>query len=342
MEHRDALRMFVTEQDQLTPEVITLLKLDHLYDPQDDLTVVVEKTQAKWLAVRRGDPQKERSDLVDSPEQVAIRDDVVKVADRMGLFKAQDPLLQKYDYAVCLGAFLNGVRSRLAHIVELWQQGIRFESLVFLAGERTLRKGPGQVDDYAFFLDPTKSPLPFKPNWSPPPSDQVVYETEYDMVRLVWDQVQIPVDMELALKGHVIFVNAPRGIQARPSTKDTYQVWLDQFHPKPGSLVAPSDPLLWTYQQLTGMQVLGPEFNLDTIAHAPSPTLLKRYECSIVALILDTVATCLFRINEGKLNLTNQKESNSLALRHVKRLVPSPLIFPVKDYNQSRNICPKT
>jgi len=295
--HRDPQRIFLTEQGQLTQELIALLKLDHLYDPNDDFTTVVEKTQIKWHGPRHEDSQKERSDLIDTPEQLAMRPEVISLAKDMGLFSAQNPSLSHYRYAVCLGSFLNGVRSRLAHIVELWQQGIRFDSLVFLSGERPLRNKPGQKDDYAELCDPSQSPLPFKEGWIPLPVDQVIYNMEYDMVRLVWEQVKIPEEMDQALKGKVFFVNAPRGEAARPSTKETYFYWLKDFHPEPGTVVAPSDPLLWTYQQLTGAKVLGPEFMLDTIAHEAPYLLLKRYEPGIVSLIFDTVATCLFRIN---------------------------------------------
>lgn len=77
------------------------------------------------------------------------------------------------------------------------------------------------------------------------------------MMRLVLDQVQLPEDMAKALT--VIFVNAPKGNNARPSTKDTFHTWLTAHHPQPGTILACSYPLLWAHQQLAGESILKEE-----------------------------------------------------------------------------------
>jgi hypothetical protein len=300
LEKQNPAYLFVTPEGALTPQVVELLALDGIYDPQDSLDKVVEKTQERWIAVRQGKNQIERTDLVDSPERVLIREKVVAVATQMGLFKEVSPLLSHYSYGVCLGAFLDGVRLRLAELVTQWKRGIRFDSLVFLTGERYLRKGQGEKDDFEALCNPALSPLPFKPGWTPPPADQLVYETEYDMVKLVWDQVQIPEEMLKALKEHVVFVNASKGDAERASTADTYKTWLTAFHPQPGTVLAPSHPLLWCHQQLVGAYLLGPQYPLNTIAPAASEKMLRFYQKAIVSLIFDTVAKCLYEIHKEK------------------------------------------
>lgn len=287
--------IFVTEECKPTEGLIELLKLDGLYDKKDSLNDIVEKTQKKWIAVNQGKNNIERIDLKDSPEMQKIRPQVEEIAWKMGLFSAQRPTRTAYDYAVCPGAFLDGVRFRLNELVHLWKQGVRFDALYFLAGERPLRKNPGDMDSIDRLCNEKASPFAFKANWKIP--DNVSYESEYDMVQLVWDQIALPEDMAKSLDGKVFFVNASRGDFSRPSTRDNYKAWLEQCKPKPGCcLIATSHPLYWTYQKLAAENVLGKEFRLDVATPEMAKEELKRKKESIVSLVHDTVAKCLFEI----------------------------------------------
>lgn len=292
----DTVNIFLTSENRPTPLLEELLRTDNLFDPNDDLNAIVQKTQQHWIAVRQGANNKERTDLVDSPERQAVREKVVAIATKMGLLDKVSPKLCHYRYGVVHGAFLNGVRLRLAELVEAWKAGVRYDYLVFLSGERTLRKQSGQEDDLEALRDPKKSPLPLKPHWVPRTNHR--YDTEYDMVRFVWDQVMVPNDMARALKNRVVFVNAPKGNHPRPSTEDTLRTWLQKFKPVPGSVIAASHPLLWSQQQLVSMRILGPEFYVETIAPAAN---LTPYRHNVVSLIYDTVAKCLYEISQQSL-----------------------------------------
>ncbi len=285
---------FVDEKGNLTENIITLLKLDNIYSEGDNLASVQDKIITHWVA--SGAVQgKEHTDVVDSPEREKIRPEIIKIASSLGLFDEQKPSLQHYDYAICLGSFLDSVRNRLTQLVKLWQLGIRFDSLIFLTGERYLRKGPGQKDDYADFINPAKSPLPFKSNWSPLPSP---YETEYDMCMQIFEQVEIPQDMQKALENKVIFVNAPKGEKTRPNTKDTYVTWIETYHPVPGTVLASSDPLFFSYQHLGAVLILDETFVIDTVAPRAPYLILKIYEPSLATIVLDVIAKCLIEIHK--------------------------------------------
>lgn len=296
-EETDPTSIFFTKELKPTPLLTELLILDGLYEPNDTITDIVRKTQNKWIAVRQGKDQKERSDLIDSEAQKAIAPQVVEIASKMGLFDEKAPKLKKYNYGICLGAFLNGVRSRLALLIDAWEKGIRFESLYFLTGERDLRSGPGEQDDFALLCDATRSVLPFKADWQPPRRESITYNTEYDMVKIIWEQTAIPQSMEQELQGKVFFVDAKKNGAARPSTRDTYILWLQEYHPLPGTILATSHPLLWVHQQLAGMNIVGQKYPLDTISSAASAQLIAFYEKGIVSLILDTVAKCIYEID---------------------------------------------
>lgn len=263
--------VFIDNSGKATVALQQLLALDGLYDPQDTLDEIVQKTQKSWKRVHHGANGFELADLVDSPKQLQIREDVLSIARQMGLFDEKKPSSTHYDYALCAGAFLQGVRLRVNELIQAWKQGVRFDQLVFLTGDRALRKAPGEKD----FLQDIPEGYP--------------YETEYDMVRLVWEQTQIPEDMEI----QVVFINAKCPVnQARISTKDSFNAWLLDYNPTPGSCLSASHPLYWTYQEL-GFALSG--FSVDCIAPS-AEGFLKQNDSRIVSLIFDTIAKCLYEI----------------------------------------------
>lgn len=286
-------QVFVSHDGALRDAVVQMLKLDGLYEEGDTLSDAVSKTQKAWVATMQGRGGKERIDLVDA--QGAGTEEVVAIAKNLGLFDAKVPTLSHYDYALCLGSTLDDVRGRIAELVKTWQAGVHFDALVFLSGERELRQG---LEDKKAVCDQAQSPLPFKANWTFP--DKAPYATECDMMRIVWEQVQLPDDMERALRDKVFFVNAKAQDGLRPSTRDTYIEWLNAFHPKPGTVLAMSRPGFWIYQQLVGANALGAQFFLDTVAPAVPQKDLVAYRHALVAIIHDTVAKCLYEIASGQ------------------------------------------
>ncbi len=289
--------IFLTDNGDLTPELISLLKLDNLYYEGETFKEAYKKIQSSWILVNRGINNKERADLIDPIEWIHIRGDVLEVINNMGLLQAKNPSLKHYDYAICHGAFMEGVRFRLAQLIDQWNKGIRFDALVFLTGERTLRKGPGEKDDFSVLCNPEKSPYPFKPGWMPNPDAK--YETEYDMVKLVWEQAAIPEDMAKALADKVTIVNTPKGDFPRPSMDSTHAYWLKEHKPKPGTIIAPSHPLIWCYQQLTSSYILGPKFPYETIAPESTYLTSNRHEPGLTSLIFDTIAKCMAAIDKS-------------------------------------------
>lgn len=294
---RDPAEWFLTKEGKPTERLIVLLSIDNLYNPNDDLEAIVKKTQEAWVKTMHGKGNIERTDLQDSAKQKEVREKVEKIAQEIGLFDERKPLLRHYKYGACLGALLDGVRQRLHHLITEWQQGVRFDSLVFFTGERYLRK---ETDDsLEKLLNPQNSPLKIKEGWQMPAD--APYETEYDMCKLIWDQTELPPSMREALKDKVVFVDAkrPQG-QERVTTKDCYVTWLNQYKPEPGSMLAPSHPLIWPYQQLAGENALGKDFFLDTIANKVTDQERLKHQQRIVSLVQDTAAKCIFELSKRK------------------------------------------
>ena len=303
LQERSLAPLFVMKDGELTPVMVRLLKASQLFTEGDRLAEAVEKTQKIWKGVFQGKNNVERTDLRDTEERAALKTAVDECAKEMGLYDERKHVLQKYTYAVCHGAFLDGVRANISGIVNLWKEGVRYTSLVFLTGDRTLRKTPSKdghaaEDSVEKLENGTRYPL-FKKGWSMPPDAK--YDSEYDMVRLVWDQTEIPEDMAKALEGKITFVNAPKppGME-RPGTKDTFRKWLES-NPERGTIIASGRSALWPYQQLVGeTALLNTGFGLDTVSPAISQGELTTYKDRIVSILLDTFAKCLFEIQEAR------------------------------------------
>ena len=303
LQNRSPASLFVTRDGKPTPAMVKLLKACGLFAEGDRLPEIVEKTQKAWVSVQQGRGQVERTDLRDTREHMARRKDVDECFRTLGFYDERKQVFQKYTYAVCHGAFLDGVRKNIADIVNLWKKGIRFSSLVFLTGDRPLRKdsanGVREPEDSVRKLEDSASYPLFKKGWKK--AADAKYDNEYDMVGLVWDQTDVPEDMAKALDGKISFINAPKPEgRERPGTKDTFREWL-KSNPEPGTIVASGRTLLWPYQQLAGETSLsGKDFGLDTVANAVSERELNIYGDRIVSIALDTFAKCFYEIQEAR------------------------------------------
>lgn len=294
--HTNPTSWFVTVNAKPTERLVKLLQLDGLYDPNDSLQEIVKKTQKAWLQGIQGQNNKERTDFKDSAQQEKISQVVESLVQELGLYNAHTPALRKYKYGCCLGSFLDGIRGNLKELIDQWNEGVRFENLIFFTGERYLRNAAGKEDDIEKLINPANSPLRIKNGWKMPKG--AAYKTEYDLCKLIWDQTELPEDMRIALEDKVTFVNAPAPEgKPRPGTKDCYNLWL-KGSPDPGTMLAASHPLVWTYQQLAGQNILGDNYPLDISAKEVTPQMRQIYKERLVSLIQDTVAKCLYEISQ--------------------------------------------
>ena len=270
----DITHLLITEENNATPLLEKLLILDDIQEKS--LPDIVAKTQAKWIAVRQGAGGLERRDIYDGEKEQAIAEKVFEVCEGLGLFAPYYPERSHYQYALCLGAFLNTAQKRLEGLIALWERGVRFDVLVFLGGERCL-------------IENEKRLLPAS------------CKTEHDMLQALWQQKlgEVPDSMQEKLVGRVHFVNAPRGFAARPSTADTYRYWLEQFQPEPGAVLAMSTIGLVPYQHLVGKNILGAPFELDTVCSEESLKIKPT-----VKVTLDTIVKCLREIERSQSSTT--------------------------------------
>lgn len=283
---RSIIGFLINKNGQITPSFQQLLSLTKI--DCDNLKSCVKITQQEWIAVLQGKNGIERRDLDDTPNYQAINKQVLDIIEQMGLLNPQPALKKHYDYAICLGAFMDSTRARLSALIEAWNYGVRFDQLIFLGSDRPLRNFTGQIEDHNNLTTPSASPFKIRPDWKFNPESP--FNTEHDMQVLIWEQADVPKEMREHLKDKVYFINTPTQVgQQRPSTYDTYEYWVQTYRPKAGTILAASGPIIWCHQHLVGKYALGEAYELETFA----PFIVDK-EKLLVIIILDTLAKCLY------------------------------------------------
>src|SRR5579863_5067121 len=117
------------QDHHLNPKALSELLCALGMDPHGD---VIAQTQKQWLRK----PGLERWELSELSQ--GQREFVLDWAGTQGLFAPWMPSCKNYDKALILGATTSRMQMRLDYLKELWMQGIRFQEIVWLTGERPL------------------------------------------------------------------------------------------------------------------------------------------------------------------------------------------------------------
>ncbi|MBX9831000.1 hypothetical protein K2X40_03505 [Candidatus Babeliales bacterium] len=267
----------VDQTANLNKDLLALLEFMNIKH-DGSLADVVAKTQAQWLRAAG----KERWEM---PELLVTgQTEFLSILRRLGFIAELQPTKNSYDYALLLGATLSRVRLRLGHLVTLWNQGIRFDRLVLLGGQRVLEKN---FEGEAALLDRSNTDLPIRKEWQ---FTRTIPTTEIEMMRCVYDQADMP---ELMRKVPVTFVDSlmrqrADGALVRPTTIDTINDWL-VMSPQAGSCLVLSNQPYVLYQHSVVQTALPQEFYVETVGKAVDE------EDDNNAVYLDTVARWLYQ-----------------------------------------------
>jgi hypothetical protein len=147
-------------------------------------------------------------------------------------------LFKPLDYAVFFGGRLEDIRKRLSFLLDLWQLGIRFKTLVILTGDRP--RDPHIENQNTL----SKSPYRIKPGWQL----NKMPSAEAEIITCVFEQTELPHEWQSLEK---MIINTPtqknaHGTLQRPNTTDTINHWIST-KPQPGSIL-PITNLPYFYQ----------------------------------------------------------------------------------------------
>ncbi|MBA3751383.1 hypothetical protein H0X06_01090 [Candidatus Dependentiae bacterium] len=209
--------------------------------------------------------------------------DLLPLFKELLLIEKIEPVKQYYSHVVLLGATITSVRNRLAYLIQLWESGIRFDTLIVLTGQRPLYPTIESLD--LLLTDPLHL-VQFKENWS---FDGQVPSTETEMIKYIFNQTKTPKEWNVI---PLIFVDTPlqkteTGEIRRPNTQDTIKEWLSLYNPHPHSILALSNQPVIGYQDAVLRRFFPLNFKIETIGDIDSKN-------RGISTILDSLARWIY------------------------------------------------
>lgn len=261
---------------QASPYFIKLLDTTGLKHNRT-LQNIVEITQREWLRPKG----KELWELEEKHEDK--RQEIKSLLKQLGCIYKRKPSKKRYTYGVIHGGTIHRIRKRLGYAVALWKDGIRFDHLVFLSGERPLDP---TFETKEVLFDRSNTDLPIRIAWQPPKD---MPTTEIETIKLIYDQADLPPDIRQL---PIAFASAPmkkglNGNMLRPTTNDTFKAWLKN-NPKPGSCLLFSNQPYIARQHLVAKTLLPETFLLETVGQEANKNLM-------IAAHLDNLARWLYQ-----------------------------------------------
>jgi hypothetical protein len=226
-------------------------------DPNEDL---VSETQKRWLRK----PGQERWEVAElPPEERAF---VLNWAKEQGLYDAWLPACTTYDKAIILGATTSRMQLRLDYLREMWNEGVRFDEIVWLTGDRPLDK---RVDSLIGRC-----------------------QTEAEAARILWEEASLPEEMRNL---SVVFIAAPmkNNGTSRPNRQDTLTAWL-KTEPEPCRILLVSSQPHCGAEFAAINATLPQPFLFDLVGPGTNP----ENHPTEAAVTLDSIARWIYTIGE--------------------------------------------
>ncbi len=237
---------------------IALAQLSVALDIPQDADIISE-TQKRWLRKTN----QERWEIAElSPDQRLF---VLNWATDQGLFAPWKPASQTYDKALILGATTSRMQMRLDYLKQLWNEGTRFNEIVWLTGDRPLDKRVDELTDRC--------------------------SNESEAAHILWKETELPEEMR-ALS--VVFVAVPMKIEGssekRPNTEDTIIAWL-KLSPEPCKALFVSDQPFSGYQFAVIKATLPNAFLFDLASQG----IDSKGHPAAAAITLDSIARWIYQ-----------------------------------------------
>lgn len=263
MEQQTRLTLFTNDgiPTAALSELLAVCKIDGRTKAE-----IVKATQEQWI--RPAD--KERYELVDTPEQIAMQPILMPIFEKIGLIKQVSPLKKEYDYILVMGAYYKRAKLRLEQALRLCDAGYQVKEIVLLGSERP--------------LNPAEEPTEIFGTDNPP-------KTEHEMMKWI-DSHASMADATRRIKR--TYVNAPNTTDAdgkikRANTADTFKEWL-KTNPKPGSCLVVSNQPYVGYQAAVARLYLPSSFAIDATGQETNHD-----QKGIISIILDSLARWIYQ-----------------------------------------------
>lgn len=234
---------------------------------------------------------------------------IIPILQRMGFIDNIEPSNQKYDTIFVHGSLANTMRLRIKFLDNLWKQGVRARSIVFLTGKRKLDKKQESID---VLWNEAHSYTPFRKGWKKYKINLAKAQYESDVTKMLWDQIVTSKDLR---QWPVKYRVAPEHRDGkRPTTIDTINAWIEQAKPKKGMkyLAISNNPYIY-YQDLVlrnfmnSNGLLESESDLETVGFSDATG-----QKTPIAVHYDNLANCLYHEYKYKFDVDPRSRNSQV------------------------------
>lgn len=215
----------ITDTNQITPPFASLLEVLEI---SPDLSINHLAKSVKDQCSQLGDRWTFENRFEEKREMI------LPILETLGCFQSIHASQKHYRYGVVLGALRESIQRRFDFLIGEWKRGVRFDQIVFLTGERTIRE-----------------------------SEKCKHlNSEREMMVWLWNQTEMPSDLR-SLPLLIIDSPAPFG-RKRATTKSTLISW-KKTNPDPGSALCFSSQPYIGYQDAVIKAVMPSSFQIETV-----------------------------------------------------------------------------
>lgn len=208
----------------------------------------------------------------------------------LGFVEGAEPHFNQYTGVLIHSALVTTVRLRLHALIEQWKKGVVFKDLYFLTGQLPL---PSKPENIEALTNAGTSALKIRKEWVKP---EILPKTEAEMIKMVWEQSEIPQQFRDQVKVHFIVaemkVDQKTGEKTvRPTTDDACAEWLKTNPPK-GRYLAVSNAPYMNRQDLVVRTMMPEGYELETMGPGASDNL-------IMMTFLDELARMIYQVKQA-------------------------------------------
>jgi len=205
---KDVMKEHLLSQREEVRELCVMTSIVHSHDACISGSILKLASQ-KWLRPAGKERWEFTSNMNFSLEE---KDRVLNLFDSLGFIRKQQPQRSQYTYVCVLSGIVPRMDARLQYLVTLWKQGIRWEHIVFLSGDRLLDERVDHVGN----------------------SSIVGAKNEAEALAMLWDGMQreekIPRELQQIPITRITAksIVGEQGTIQRPTTQDTIHQLLQE------------------------------------------------------------------------------------------------------------------
>ncbi|SCA59013.1 Uncharacterized protein AB751O23_BY_00010 [Chlamydiales bacterium SCGC AB-751-O23] len=263
-----------TRETIVSKELIKLLSIFGC--ESKDFDEIVDFTQKHWLRLEN----QERWDMNEIAAKYSTNE-ILKLLKEIRMVDEIRPQDKEYDSVLILGALAPRMAMRLSYALKLWEKGLRFKNLVFLAGQRPL------IAERE--LEVLKDPSQFDLNINDEPPSDLAPKTEFEIIKAIVKRVKLPEDFKE--KVTIKFINAAMrenkdGSLKRPTNMETLKEWAEQNTKPCSCLLVSNQPFILAAHQ-AALLALDKGYKIDSCGKSCS-------DSTKISVQLDSLARTLY------------------------------------------------